>query len=161
MTTSINKIMKNRKNKKGFSLIELIIVLVIMAILAAALVPTLVGYIRQTRESNAKNEAAACVSATQTIVSSAFADPDGIYHNATDGDGGSDLKLDASGLSINGTAEGTDADIYDVIEALAEVSGEASDLTVSDGLVTKLVYTDGDTTVTYEVTGGVGAYTVA
>ena len=44
-----------------------------MAILAAALVPTLVGYIRQTRQSNAKNEASSCVSAMQTISSSAFA----------------------------------------------------------------------------------------
>ena len=66
-----NTAMKKKKNRKGFSLVELIVVLVIMAILAAALVPTLVGYINQTRQSNAKNEAAMNVSAAQTIASAA------------------------------------------------------------------------------------------
>lgn len=82
MTTSINTILKNRKNrknKKGFSLVELIVVLVIMAILAAALVPTLIGYIKQSRQSNIKNEAAACVQAAQTIASSAYADSNSTY----------------------------------------------------------------------------------
>jgi prepilin-type N-terminal cleavage/methylation domain-containing protein len=70
---------KNKKNRKGFSLVELIVVLVIMAILAAALVPTLIGYIKQSRQSNVKNEAASCVQAAQTIVSSAYADTASTY----------------------------------------------------------------------------------
>jgi prepilin-type N-terminal cleavage/methylation domain-containing protein len=70
---------KNKKNRKGFSLVELIVVLVIMAILAAALIPTLVGYIKQSRQSNVKNEAASCVQAAQTIISSAYADANGTY----------------------------------------------------------------------------------
>ena len=41
-----NTAMKKKKNRKGFSLVELIVVLVIMAILAAALVPTLVIFVR-------------------------------------------------------------------------------------------------------------------
>lgn len=153
MTTSINKIMKNRKNKKGFSLIELIIVLVIMAILAAALVPTLVGYIRQTRESNAKNEAAACVSAAQTIASSAFADPDGIYHN--NGDGG-DITISFA----SDPASVTSGTIATVVEYLAEVdSGTVSGIAIDEnGKITDLVYaaTNGET-VTYNESSG---YTV-
>lgn len=150
MTTSINKIMKNRKNKKGFSLIELIIVLVIMAILAAALVPTLVGYIRQTRESNAKNEAAACVTAAQTISSSAFADPDGVYHNNGDGD---DIDI-----SFAATSTWT-GDLVSVIAYLAEVDGTISGVAINeDGLVTALNYLAGNGEyVTYTSTAG---YTV-
>lgn len=147
MTTSINKIMKNRKNKKGFSLIELIVVLVIMAILAAALVPTLIGYINQTRQSTAKNEAAACVSATQTIVSSAYADPDGIYHNNS---GGTNVKLASDTLS----AVTSGAKVEDVILALAEVKGTLTDVTVENGVVKSLKYTtkDAEFDVTYSTT---------
>ena len=53
---------KKKKNRKGFSLVELIVVLVIMAILAAALIPSLTGYIRKTKEQNVNSE---CQSAVQ------------------------------------------------------------------------------------------------
>ncbi len=154
MTTSINKIIKNRKNKKGFSLIELIVVLVIMAILAAALVPTLVGYIRQTRQSNATNEAAACVSAAQTIASSAFADPLGVYHNNTSG--GSDVTISTSPYTFTTADDG-------VVKALAEVSGTPSAITITDGKVTALTYqTANGITVAYTTNAsGVGSYAVS
>ena len=127
---------KKKKNRKGFSLVELIVVLVIMAILAAALVPTLIGYINQTRQSNAKNEAAQCVSAAQTIISSAYANPDGKY--------------------INNTTEYTfsEADMV-VTEKLAEVTSGAADTGITeiktkDGVVTELKYTaDNGESITY------------
>lgn len=154
MTTSINTILKNRKNrknKKGFSLVELIVVLVIMAILAAALVPTLIGYINQTRQSNSKNEAAACVQAAQTIASSAYADPDGKYYSKTN-----------TGVSFDPTAAASAAAFATEIETLAEVnSGTVSDITVAGGVVTNLKYTapNGDI-VTYD-TSATSIYTVS
>lgn len=39
------------KNKKGFTLVEMIIVMVIMALLAAALIPTMMGYIQDAKNS--------------------------------------------------------------------------------------------------------------
>lgn len=156
MTTSINTILKNRKNrknKKGFSLVELIVVLVIMAILAAALVPTLIGYINQTRQSNSKNEAAACVQAAQTIASSAYADPDGEYYSKTN-----------TGVHFDPTSSSSASAFATEIETLAEVeSGTVSttDLVITNGVVTKLVYNapNGDT-VTYD-TSATTVYTVA
>lgn len=145
---------KKNKNRKGFSLVELIVCLVIMAILAAALVPTLIGYIKQTRQSNAKNEAAACVSAAQTIASSAFADPDGVYHNQ--GDGG-DVKI------VNGTVDSS-SDITAVIEYLAEVKDDSVVSVTFDAnnTVATLEYSaENGQTVNYAVTNGVGTYTVA
>lgn len=136
---------KKNKNRKGFSLVELIVVLVIMAILAAALVPTLIGYIRQTRQSNAKNEAAAAVSAAQTVGSSAFADPNSIYHNNGTGSGTGDVEIKA------GTIKTADNDklIADVTY-LAEVNGTVSGIAYSeDNVVTDLAYTDGTTYVYY------------
>lgn len=156
MTTSINTILKNRKNrknKKGFSLVELIVVLVIMAILAAALVPTLIGYINQTRQSNAKNECASVVSAAQMIVSSAYADPNGIYTN----------QSDKSTINLK-----SNEDIADAAAALAEVDHTMTDCTVtydlSAGKVTEVVYTDSrnvQVTYTGDNTAADGTYTAA
>lgn len=153
MTTSINTILKNRKNrknKKGFSLVELIVVLVIMAILAAALVPTLIGYINQSRQSNSKNECSAAVSAAQTIVSSAYADPQGVFRSNIEGVS----NIDFVGSSIVDSAWTTSAAITDTkgadnnalctaIEKLSEVnskSGSVTSLTIEKGVVKTMKY---------------------
>lgn len=164
MTTSINTMLKNRKNrknKKGFSLVELIVVLVIMAILAAALVPTLIGYINQTRQSNAKNEAAGCVSAAQTIVSSAYASPDGKYVNKTSG--GTDVTI---GTDFSTEYVFSEADMV-VVEKLAEVtSGSATtgvtEVKTQNGVITSLKYTaDNGEKVIYTATpGSKGSYSM-
>lgn len=145
---------KKNKNRKGFSLVELIVCLVIMAILAAALVPTLIGYIKQTRQSNAKNEAASAVSAAQTIGSSAFADPSGVYHNQ--GTGG-DLTFTWSTNPATVTGN-----LNDVIVYLAEVNNGVSNVTYSqEGVVQTLDYTaKNGQKVEYRVTAGKGAYTM-
>lgn len=150
MTTSINTILKNRKNrknKKGFSLVELIVVLVIMAILAAALVPTLIGYINQTRQSNAKNEAAACVQAAQTIASAAYADPAGKYVSKTTGE-----TFDPTTDAAKYMAE---------IEKLAEVKAPADVTAVTldeNHVVSRLTYKSANgETVTYDGTYKVGS----
>ncbi|MDD6270364.1 MAG: type II secretion system protein [Oscillospiraceae bacterium] len=167
MTSSrINTILKNRKNKnkKGFSLVELIVVLVIMAILAAALVPTLIGYINQTRQSNAKNEAAAAVSAAQTVVSSAYASPDKTYVSNTSGVANVvftdfDGNTDPSGGLI------TSGDFIAAATKLSEVdksSGTITKITVEGGVVTGLEYTAGNSqNVVYTVTDGKGTYTIS
>lgn len=143
MTTSINTILKNRKNrknKKGFSLVELIVVLVIMAILAAALVPTLIGYIKQTREGNATNEAAMCVQAAQTIASGAFASAKGEY--------------DVNGVTLKLTDDiktTTNGKYATAITYLSETKGTLNSVTVDDTCkVTNLSYTtENQITVTY------------
>lgn len=129
-----NTAMKKKKNRKGFSLVELIVVLVIMAILAAALVPTLIGYIKQTRQSNYKNECASAVSAAQTIISSAYADSDSTYINQTNA--GNNVKI--SGNSLVGDPSSVDA--YQVVKVLAEVPGTIKGIVLEDGQLTKLQY---------------------
>ena len=46
----MTKLMK-LKNKKGFTLIELIVVIAILAILAAILIPSMLGYINDSKDS--------------------------------------------------------------------------------------------------------------
>ncbi len=159
--TNINTILKNRKNKKGFSLIELIVVLVIMAILAAALVPSLIGYINQSRNNTAINEAASVVSAAQTVVSSAYADPNMTYHNQSDS---------TKNVVLDKTAFTLDANGVPVILALAEVkSTNTLTLTIgkdgaTKGVVTDAVYTTNNgIEVTYDNdnSAGKGTYYIS
>lgn len=149
---------KNKKNRKGFSLVELIVVLVIMAILAAALVPTLIGYINQTRQSNAKNEAAACVQAAQTIFSNAYADPN-LTYTFTDMNGNSVTATFAGGSGSAYTPASSYTTYADDIETLAEVDGTVSNVTLNNiGQVVGLTYaaTNGET-----VAFASGVYTVS
>jgi len=132
LSTVMTDVQKKKKNKKGFSLVELIVVLVIMAILVAALVPSLIGYIRQARQSTAKDEAAAIVQATQTIVSSAYADVSSTYNNAS-GD-------DYSFSTFDGNV--TDNDLEMIVKELAEVNGGSINaIILDDGRVSEIDYT--------------------
>lgn len=159
---------KKNKNRKGFSLVELIVCLVIMAILAAALVPTLIGYIKQTRQSNYKNECASAVSAAQTIISSAYADSNSTYNNQSDA--GKDVKINSAGTGLE--AVSADTDVYQVVAKLAEVPGKINSITIADGQLTELEYipenkaSTSDDCVTYAATANAttgiykGSYTV-
>jgi len=62
--------MKLRKtlNKKGFTLMEIIVVLIIIAVLAAALIPSFVGFIRDSRSATAINEARIGMNAAQVLL---------------------------------------------------------------------------------------------
>lgn len=152
---------KKKKNRKGFSLVELIVVLVIMAILAAALVPTLIGYIKQTKQSNAKNEAAAVVSAAQTVASSAYASGDGKYYDQSQ-DGTAIIVTTATDTSVNGPAS---ADAMTAIAKLAEINktdnGAIYSITFANGVVKEVKYASGGTNVEYKIdTNGKGTYTI-
>lgn len=134
---------KKNKNRKGFSLVELIVVLVIMAILAAALIPSLTGYIRKTKEQNVNSECQSAVQAAQTIESGAFASADGNY-TFTSGGTSYTIKGVTDTTSSPGTIESVSID------------------TDGDHRIKELVYTgkDGSTQCKYELTSdGVGKYT--
>lgn len=148
---------KKNKNRKGFSLVELIVVLVIMAILAAALIPSLMGYIKKTKQQNVNSEAQSVVQAAQTIASGAYASADGKY--TVDG------YANAIEFStIKGVESEDTTDYVKATEKLAEVPTDAvTKITLNaDGRVTKVEYTRSSCKVTYELdsTTLVGKYTV-
>ena len=155
---------KKNKNRKGFSLVELIVVLVIMAILAAALVPSLMGYIKKTKQQNVNSEAQSVVQAAQTIASGAYASADGKYTV----DGYATAIVFSTITGGEGDKKGVSEDTSDYAKAtekLAEVPTDAeTTITLNaDGRVTKVVYKRSGCTVTYELdsTTLVGKYTVA
>lgn len=134
---------KKKKNRKGFSLVELIVVLVIMAILAAALIPSLMGYIRKTKEQNVQSECQASVQAAQTIASGIYASSDGHY------------KFEMGGAHDVTNVTSAAADV----KALAEVPGTISNITVNaDNQIATLTYVgeDGKTKCDYSFTASTG-----
>lgn len=156
---------KKKKNRKGFSLVELIVVLVIMAILAAALVPTLIGYIKQTKQSNAKNEAAAVVSAAQTVASSAFASGDGMYYDQSQNGAAIKVVVDNAGKAVATVNGDASSEALVTIAKLAEIEktsdGGIYKVTFSNGVVSKVEYSSGGTNVEYSTdSNGKGTYTV-
>ena len=148
----VDQIMKNVKNNKsGFSLVELIVVLVIMAILVAALVPSLIGYINQARQSTAKDEASAIVQAAQTIVSSAYADPDSTYYDES-GNSWDVAFTDFTGELSNIIDTDAKSALESVLQYLSEIDftytstsdddvSTISTLYITAGVVSSLEYT--------------------
>jgi len=59
------------KTRKGFTLMELIVVLIIIAILMAALLPSLIGWINDARESALRTEGRTALVAVQSVVTQA------------------------------------------------------------------------------------------
>lgn len=134
---------KKLKEKKGFTLVELIVVLVILAILAALLVPALTGYIDRAKEKDVIAETRQAVMAAQTLVDEEYAKADV---------GADTVKLNTGKVTIAN------------IKKLAEIDGtiSATDFVVTNGKVTKLVYTNKKKTCTYSVASGAskGTYEV-
>lgn len=63
----------NRRNKKGFTLIEMIVVIAIIAILIALLVPSIIGFIRDSRETAGNAAAKNIFVAAQTYAAHEYA----------------------------------------------------------------------------------------
>lgn len=135
-------IKKLKENKKGFTLVELIVVLVIIVILAAMLIPALTGYIDKAKEKDIIAETRSAVMATQTLVDEAYAGAD---------IGADTVKIDSGNVTVEN------------IKKLAEIEGtiNETDVKITNGKVTGLVYEKNGKKCTYSVTGNKGTYTVS
>ncbi len=147
------------KKKRKIWPIVLIIIIAVVVILsifsAVILVPTIVGYVKQTRKENAENECLMAVQAAQMIVTSAYA-MDGTYE-AKDG---TEIQFDQDVLAdgeLDITAEAADA-----IEELSEVDGTVISVISDEAKISYLKYrTESGQVVVYEDPDGEsGSYTV-
>ena len=109
--------------RKGFTLVELIVVLVILSILLAITVPSMTGWIKKARHTQAEVECRACVVAAQTLVSEKYAaDTLSAWY------GGTDLT--------SGGAAACRQDIFD----LAGVSGKSIESVQYDSAAYSVTY---------------------
>lgn len=81
------KKLQRKSNKKGFTLVEIIVVLVILAILAAVAVPSVMGYVKDARNSRYVAEARSIYLVTQVEeakIKAAADDPSTVTISAAD-----------------------------------------------------------------------------
>ena len=131
------------KEKKGFTLVELIVVLVILATLAALLIPALTGYIDRANNEKIIAETRQAVMAAQTIASEEYAN---------------NVKDLSAGTSVN--SNGSSVTYTSAIAALGEVKGTISEVVVTGGKVTKLVYSNTKTCTYTASSDSAGSYSV-
>lgn len=105
-----NKLGNKAKNKKGFTLVEMIIVMVIMAILAAALIPTMMGYVQDAKNSKNLAAARACYVAAQSVATELSAKQDSITETNIIGNG-SDIAANTKYAELTDDLPGSVTDI--------------------------------------------------
>ena len=114
-------------NRKGFTLMEIIVVLIIIAVLAAALIPSFVGFIRDSRAASIINEARMGMNAAQVILTEER------------GRGNTDVNPFSGFVS---SAAGTNAIRFrNLIDSDVQNPGGFSGITVTGDRVDGLVYT--------------------
>lgn len=146
------------KKRKIWPIVLAIIIAVVVILClfsAVILVPTIVGYVKQTRKENAENECLMAVQAAQMIVTSAYA-MDGTYE-AKDG---TEIQFDQDALAdgeLDITAEAADA-----IEELSEVDGTVISVISDEAKISYLKYRaeSGEVVVYEDPDGESGSYTV-
>ena len=137
MMKDLLKKLQKKSNKKGFTLVEIIVVLVILAILAAIAVPSVLGYVNETKEERYIQEAHSIYVVIQTEEAKAEAlgeKPDytatGICKKAKDM-----TKLTVN--SINATAEVKDESGKVTTKGEYVVNGKSDDGKTIKATITK------------------------
>ncbi len=150
------KKIREKLNTKGFTLVELIVVIVIVLILAAALVPNVMRYIDQARQSAFQSEAAAYLVEIQGYEAECYAKNDADL-NDKDPDSGTSKKeyWDTIGCTLSGgmakptfTTVGSSGGYTDL--PLKDKATKGITVYVKDGVVLAFGYTDGVNWVSWQ-----------
>lgn len=134
--------LKKSNNKKGFTLVEIIVVLVILAILAAAAVPTMLGFVEDSKGKAEIANARAAYIASQSIATEEYAS--GMVQAAATGKtlatliGGNTYLIAAT----EGTASATNAPKLNKMLGADMTGAKVTPTIDANGKVTTVVYLD-------------------
>ncbi len=148
------KKLRDRLNKKGFTLVELIVVIVIILILAAALVPNVMRYIGQAKESAFQADASSYLVESQGICAEYYAkkDKDLVCISTNNAEYAAPYKLSnltAAQVVINSAA------VTDYSSTAPKTTvGKKVEVQVNKGAVLEFTYTDGKYYVTWKQASG-------
>lgn len=147
MVKTLQAKLAKAKAKKGFTLVELIVVIAIIAVLAAILIPTLSGVIESSRKRSAESTCQSIQNLAKSFASTVMSKT-GAMCTST-----SKVNMDMEGVTDELTmAEYIKKQIPE-FEATTGTKRTAA-ITLSNGSVTQIVYTEGSFQSTWSASGG-------